>query len=507
MIEPIVFLGRLVTFDDGKVIDGGALYVGADETIAAVQKASDPAPEGFDGARRVRTGGAIYPGLIDLHGHMIYNCLSLWSPAGVTEPYTSRYKWPSAHDYEARISDPANALGAMAGKALLKYVEVKAVVGGTTAIQGSAKMAYPYEGWLVRNVEYETFKTKKKSVFQSALPLKSDAEYKKEKEKMEAGSAFLYHLSEGTEEKLIDEYTKLHDLKCLLPRLGAIHCTALEKANFDQWGPKGSAVIWSPFSNLWLYRDTTKVDEATAAGLRVCLGADWSPSGSKNLLGELKVADVWNKAHLKKKFSDQQLCEMATANPADALGWGDRLGRLKVGLHADILVTTDRIKSNPYRNLIESIERDVLLVAINGQPFYGTTTLIEKTGAANAESIQVGRLRRKIILVYPGIKDADMGWKEATEDIEKAKDDPLKRYLEIEELHEVGKPPPWLMTDKPWDDPSHTGKEVSVDPVEVTIPPLDALNHNTDYFKAIAASPLHGGTLDPIKSYYESSSA
>jgi cytosine/adenosine deaminase-related metal-dependent hydrolase len=500
MIEPIVFLGRLVTFDDGQVIDDGALYIGADETIAAVQKASDPAPEGFGGARRVKTGGAIYPGLIDLHGHMVYNCLSLWSPAGRTEPYVSRYEWPGAHDYEARISDPANALGAMAGKALLKYVEVKAVVGGTTAVQGSAKMAYPYEGWLVRNVEYETFKTKKKSVFQSALPLKNDDEYKKEKEKMEAGSAFLYHLSEGTDTDLIDEYAKLREEKCLLPRLGAIHCTALEKANFDQWGSKGSAVIWSPFSNLWLYRETTKVDEATAAGLRVCLGADWSPSGSKNLLGELKVADVWNKKHPKKKFSDEQLCEMATCNPADALGWGDRLGRLKVGLQGDILVTTDRDKSNPYRNLIESIERDVLLVAINGQPFYGTTALITATGAANAESIQVGRLRRKVILVYPGVKDADMGWKEATEDIEKAKEDPVKRYLEIKELHEVGKPPPWLMTDKPWDDPSHTGKEI---PVTVEIPPLDALNHNSAYFKAIAASPLHGGELDPIEDYYD----
>lgn len=499
MIEPIVFLGRLVTFDDGKVIDDGALYIGADEKIAAVQKASDPAPEGFDGARRVRTGGAIYPGLIDLHGHMIYNCLSLWSPAGRTEPYVSRYEWPDAHDYEARISDPANALGALAGKALLKYVEVKAVVGGTTAVQGSAKMAYPYEGWLVRNVEYETFKTKKKSVYQSALPLKSDAEYEKDAKKMEEGNAFIYHLSEGTDPELIDEYTKLRKEKCLLPRLGAIHCTALEKANFDQWGPKESAVIWSPFSNLWLYRDTTKVDDATAAGLRVCLGADWSPSGSKNLLGELKVADTWNKKHLKKKFSDQQLCEMATANPADALGWGDRLGRLKVGLHGDVLVTTDRGK-DPYRNLIESIERDVLLVAINGQPFYGTTTLIKATGAANAESIQVGRLRRKVILIYPNVKDADMGWKEVLADIEKAKDDPVKRYLEIKELHEVGKPPPWLMTDKPWDDPSHTGKEI---PVTVDIPPLDALNHNSAYFKAIAANPLHGGALDPIRDYYE----
>ncbi len=499
MIEPIVFLGRLVTFDDGRVIDDGALYIGADEKIAAVQKASDPAPEGFDGARRVGTNGAIYPGLIDLHGHMVYNCLSLWSPRGIAEPYESRYEWPDADDYEARISDPANALGALAGKALLKYVEVKAVVGGTTAVQGSAKMAYPYEGWLVRNVEYETFKTKKKTVFQSALPLKSDAEYAKDAQKMKEGNAFIYHLSEGTDPELVDEYTKLDDEECLQPTLGAIHCTALGKATFEEWGPHGSAVIWSPFSNLWLYRDTTKVDAATRAGLRVCLGSDWSPSGSKNLLGELKVADIWNKKHLKRRFSDRQLCEMATANPADALGWGDRLGRLKQGLHGDVLVTTDR-GGDPYRNLIESVERDVLLVAINGQPFYGTTTLIKATGAANAEAIQVGRLRRKVILVYPGVKDADMGWKEALADIEKAKKDPVKRYLEIKELHEVGKPPPWLMTDKPWDDPAHTGKEV---PVAVRIPPLDSLHHDSAYFKAIAASPLHGGTLDPIEGYYE----
>ena len=59
------------------------------------------------------------------------------------------------------------------------------MIGGVTAIQGSAKMAYPYEGWLVRNVEYETFKTGKKSVYQSALPLRSDADYANNREQHE----------------------------------------------------------------------------------------------------------------------------------------------------------------------------------------------------------------------------------------------------------------------------------------------------------------------------------
>jgi hypothetical protein len=77
--------------------------------------------------------------------------------------------------------------------------------------------------------------------------------------------------------------------------------------------------------------------------------------------------------------------------------------------------------------------------------------------------------------------------------------DPVKRYLEIEKLHQVGKPPPWLMTDKPWDEGLHTGKEV---PVTVRIPPLDRLVPDTSYFDAIAASPIHGGVLDAIRDDY-----
>lgn len=499
MVDPLILLGRLVTFDSAQpLIEDGALYIGEDERITAARKASDPPPEGFDAARRLHTNGAIYPGLIDLHGHQVYNCLSLWSPPGRTEPYKSRYEWPGDRSYEELISDPANALGALAGKALLKYVEVKAVIGGTTAVQGSAKMAYPYEGWLVRNVEYETFKTGKKSVYQSALPLKSDAEYAKNAKRMREGAAFIYHLSEGTDPSLVSEYTKLAAEHCLQPTLGAIHCTALAQENFDDWARHGGSVIWSPFSNLWLYAATTRVDEAKEAGIRVCLGADWSPSGSKNVLGELKVAQMWNNNHLGGAFTDKELCEMVTANPADALGWSDRLGRLKAGLHGDVLVTTDR-GGDPYRNLIESVERDVLFVAINGQPFYGTHELMKSAGAKNVEPISVGRLRRSIVLIYPDVKDADMGWAAVIGDIAKAKADPVARYLEIEKLHEVGKPPPWLMTDKPWDDPSHTGKPV---PVTVRIPPLDPLTHNAAYFKALKASPLHQGKLAPVRDYY-----
>src|SRR5262249_26035436 len=148
---------------------------------------------------------------------------------------------------------------------------------------------------------------------------------------------------EGTDPELIEEYTTVKGEKLVRTRFCAIHCTALGQANFDDWhasvigsDPVGrGSLIWSPFSNLWLSTAPTAVVTPRKAGLRICLGADWSPSGSKNLLGELKVADLWNRTALKKAFTPRALCEMVTCNPADALGWGDRLGRLRSGLHAD----------------------------------------------------------------------------------------------------------------------------------------------------------------------------
>jgi hypothetical protein len=41
-----------------------------------------------------------------------------------------------------------------------------------------------------------------------------------------------------------------------------------------------------------------------------------------------------------------------------------------------------------------------------------------------------------------------------------------------------------------------------VTPDLVRIPPLDTLVHDTAYFNAIAASPLHGGLLDGVRGYY-----
>jgi 5-methylthioadenosine/S-adenosylhomocysteine deaminase len=510
--DPLVLYGRLVTFDEANpVIDDGALYIGADQRIHAAQRRRDPPPAGFEQARRVATGGSIYPGLIDLHNHIVYNTLPLWHARDRRTAYTTRYQWTRDSSYKPLVGDPANALGALAGKAHLKYVETKAVIGGVTAIQGSAKTGRPYEGWLVRNVEEETFTTRKKTVFQSALPLRGPEDYAARRRQMEGGGAFIYHLSEGTDAGLVEEYDLLRDQDCVRPGLCGIHCTALGEPSYDEWMQivgrerdcAAGSLIWSPFSNLWLYNGTTDVVTARDAGMQVCLGADWSPSGCKNLLGELKVADLWNRTALGGAFSDEELCAMTTRNPADAIGWGSRLGRLRKDLHGDVVVIADR-HDDPYRNLIAAREADVQFVAINGYPFYGTAPLIKATGAVEDEPIAIGRLRRRIRLKYTGIPDADMSWKEALADLEEARRNPEARYFAVEHAHGNPNPektPVWLKTDKPWDDPDTTEKEIDI---FVRIPKLDSLLHDTAFFRAIAAHPVHEGRLDGLAHYYRS---
>lgn len=498
-VAPLVLLGRAVTFDDeSTVIDDGAVYIGADERIAAVQERRAPAPAGFDTAATVDTGGTIYPGLMDLHNHIAYNTLPRWAseerPAD--EPWERRDQWPDDPSYKPKVGLPAKALCEIAGEAVLKYVETKAVIGGTTAIQGAAKVP-TYNGWLVRNIEKETFQTGDTSVRQSVRKLgatKDFATYRKAMTKDH--DSFIYHLSEGTASKLIDEFTDLKGNECLNERLIAIHCTALGDTEFKAWNPE-STVVWSPFSNLWLYGKTTAVDKARDAGLRVCLGTDWSPSGSKNLLGELKVADICNKNLMGGAFTDEELCRMATSNPADALAWEDRLGRLKPGLRGDVLVTTTRT-SNPYRNLITAIERDVLFVAINGYPFYGTTALMRAAKATKAEPIQIGSARRSIVLVYDGYPDADMTWAQVLEELDSAHRDPKRHERKRQGKRRKGRVVR-MQPDKP-EDQDLTLDELTLD--NVPIPAPDPLTHNAAFFRDVEKRGYHGGLLNKLRDYY-----
>ncbi len=500
---PLVVLGHLVTFDDARPeIPSGALYIDRDGAIVAVADAADPPPPGFEQANRVDAGrdAVVYPGLIDLHNHIAYNCLPLWIAPGRDAPWTSRAEWPKDPDYLPSITLPVNALCAANGKAVLKYVETKAVIGGVTAIQGSSKVGRPFEGWMVRNVEYETFRTGVVRVRQAVFSLNDEKDFRKVKRQLDAGDAFIYHLSEGTDPALRSEYEAMGTRGCIAPRFVGIHCTALGDPQFADWTPRGGSVVWSPFSNLWLYGATTDVAAARARGLRLCLGSDWAPSGTKSLLGELKVADLYNRSALDGLLSDLDLCRMVTSNPADALGWETRVGRLRQGLCGDFVIV-DRREDDVYRNLVLALERDVRLVAINGYPMYGVASLMTAGAAVAPEPISVGGMERVVSLRDERIEDADMAWAEVVSALEHVREDAvaaqesaIARAGGEDELLQ-------MVPDKPWDDPTlELGP--GIDLAAAKIAPLDSLVHDDAFFDAIDRAVIHAGQLSGLRSYW-----
>jgi hypothetical protein len=160
-----------------------------------------------------------------------------------------------------------------------------------------------------------------------------------------------------------------------------IHSTALTPAQLGEMGKAGMKIVWSPLSNLALYGKTTDIPTALEAGIKVSIAPDWSPSGSANVLGELKVADRVNREKFGSFISDVELWRMATENPAVIAAMDDKLGKIQVGYHADLMVVRGDVW-HPYRALIDARPSDVLLTTVSGQPFYGEPAIVGAIGGS-----------------------------------------------------------------------------------------------------------------------------
>jgi cytosine/adenosine deaminase-related metal-dependent hydrolase len=401
MVDRYILEGRIVTMNDrSDVHDPGRVYVEG-TTIAAVQPAAQPAPDGWEGVRVVRTGDTLYPGLIELHNHLSYDALPLWQ---VPQRFDNRGQWMRHRDYRRFVSGPASVLGRTGGflEAVVRYVEAKCLVGGVTTSQGIALASNMgirryYKG-LVRNVE---------DTDDEALPAAAtrvaDVEAgsaAKFLETLERSSSLLLHLAEGVDDAAREHFRSLRigpDRWAITPALAGIHCAGLSGRDYQIFRARGGSMVWSPLSNLLLYGGTADIERAAREALPMALGSDWSPSGSKNLLSELKVAWLLSEAR-GGVFSAQELVAMATVNPARILSWDAAVGSIEAGKRAD-LVAIDGRRGDPYEHLLRARESAVTLVVVDGAPRYGQPRLMQPfTAGQTVERRSVGGADRVIDL-------------------------------------------------------------------------------------------------------------
>jgi 5-methylthioadenosine/S-adenosylhomocysteine deaminase len=352
--------------------------------------------------------------LIELHNHLSYNALPLWSP--VPKRFTHRGEWPNHKDYRPLVSGPMTVLGRYQDAqgrypllpSLVRYIECKCLLGGVTTSQGvklasNAGIQRFYRG-IVRNVE----QTDDPDLLEAQgripdLEAKDAGSFLARLKKED--SCFLLHLSEGvTDPAQPLSVARKHFLAlevapgewALNNVFTGIHAAGLLPQDFDVLASHGSSIVWSPLSNLLLYGGTARVDAARNAGVTIGLGSDWSPTGSKNLLGELKVAWLYSQQALNAMFSARDIVAMATRDAARILKWEKVLGTIEPGRRADLVVIGETT-ADPYEALIRAKETDIQLVMINGVARHGIPDLMQHL-APSDQAVSIGGQMRRLFL-------------------------------------------------------------------------------------------------------------
>ena len=477
----LILRGTVATMDDaGTILHNGRVLVRDGKIAATWEGPLPPAGTPVGDAVEIDLGpkALIFPGLINLHNHPTFSMLNLWVPPSAhrqenlgrplgTEAYANRYQWnqvpaTAPPEYRRLVDSPQLLLTLPQGLNLfaesVKYAETRALLGGETAFQGAA--ANPAtDNILIRNVDNPNFGRDRVESRVPPIAGLAGADLDALLTRLRGGQtdAWLVHLAEGVRDdqrrtgdntSSRAEFAMLQSKGLLTDATVIIHGNGLEAEDFDamRHAPSirtdgsgdraGAKLVWSPLSNLLLYGQTALVYPALRSGLTVSLGTDWSPSGSRTLLDELKIADLvlrgesrlagdrdslpelkisgktGHELHEAETALDKLLVEMVTTNPAKTLRWDAEVGSIEAGKFADLFIVTKSnrpsargIPDSPYRNLIDATAADVRLVLVGGEPLAGDTFLMEalKPGDYEVVASAGGCFQKAIDVTRPDV--------------------------------------------------------------------------------------------------------
>ena len=456
---PLVLNGRVV-YPTGEF---QRRYIVIDKGL--IQSISESIPDDVPcDATVIYTEGYIYPGLINLHTHLGYNVLPLWKEAH--GQFHNRFEWRKDDKYKADIRKPYSALNEHEDKKFKKgmviFDELQALSGGTTLLQEShaldKEVNEATRRMTVRGTDYpedlELENDKKivsvidlfePRVTQPPNPKDGLARFQSLREKNKI-QAFIPHLAEGRTGFLrdhgFDEYSRKefeafmnHDIfsdskHTPKPPIALVHASGVDPNNknhihfLKQWNV---GIIWSPVSNLLLYGDTLDAETLLQKGITMALGSDWSPSGSKHVLDEGRMAKFYLNT-LGTKVSDEQIFQMMTVNPAKLIGH-PHLGEIKRGNLADLFIIEDPEKwHSAMETLFETDTRYIRLVLIRGKIAYGDNGLTRQSDLGMQPLPEKERVdawaKNKIVYIDPAM---DIQLNDVVERIE----DYLKKNFDI----------------------------------------------------------------------------
>ncbi len=392
-------LGPDMTYLDGAVAYDGNLitYVGCDPTTAP----------GFATATMITcAGAAVSPGLINAHDHITYNNRA---PLASTAAHDPR-RYGHRNDWRDAWPTPPNQYGNVSSNTDgVRWNELRHVFAGTTSLTGAG-----HADGMMRNLDdvaaaefalgfnplqYETFMLNDNSgPYKHTIPATCGWTYEFSELEIFGLDSLVTHSSEGIDDRSRAEF------QCQRTSFGGghdfvekntahVHVVAADATDYYDMARDGTALLWSPRSNISLFGNTSQAQVLARLGGTVALGTDWTYTGSATLLRELACADEFNTTYLADELTDRDLWQMVTINGAIATRSNDLIGSLEVGKLADLAIF-HADAGETYRAIIAAGDGDVALVVRDGDVLYGEADVVAVLDASCEEVTVCSNPRR-----------------------------------------------------------------------------------------------------------------
>ena len=393
----------LLTMDEkDTVLKDGCLFI--DEDKIAYIGSQDDAMEAK--AERIidAKGNIIMPGLVNAHTHLPMTIFKGYGEGLPLQQWLTDKIWPA----EAKLNDEIVYWSSMLG--LIEMAKT-----GTTCFLDmymfydavfKAMKQSGHRGVLARavldadgNLDYrikeaEDVLKRYKSNGRVDAMVSAHAEYtcstealKKVLELAQKYEAGIHvHISETQEEheQAIERHGMtpiqlIHQMGLTQVPVAAAHCVHVSDQDVDIMAEKNISVLSCPQSNLKLGSGIAPLKKMADAGINIAIGTDGSSSNNNlDMLEETMLASMLQKGVLMDAsvISNMQALKMATVGGAKALGLADKIGQIKPGYQADIImIDTSGIAFQPQNDVISCTinsgnGRDVAMTMVAGDIIY-----------------------------------------------------------------------------------------------------------------------------------------
>ena len=391
--DALLIRGNILALDE--VFEGGSVLLNASGTIVCVGCDCSDQPDASGATVLTCAEGIVSPGLINAHDHLTFcqNHPKEWGD----ERFEHRHDWRKGKRGHSKISAAGGA-----SENEVAWCEARQVMAGTTSIAGSGQ-ANGFLRNLDRNaqeglgqppVEYQTFPLGDSD----GTLLAEGCNYPGiDNVSVLENDCYLPHVAEGIDKETRNEFlclssdengsTDLTESNSVF-----IHGIGLKAIDGAELAANGTAVVWSPRTNISLYGNTAPVTMYHNQGVLVGLGTDWTPTGSIDIRRELACAAELNENQFGGFFTNYQLWLMATYNNAMAMAVDDVIGQIGQGLIGDIAIYKAHNSGDYFKDIIDGSPADTVLVLRAGEPLFGDADLIAgiPSGQQGCEEISGG---------------------------------------------------------------------------------------------------------------------